>query len=151
MVSLRSIIRIPESLFRKQKDSPSATPGCIRRLRQVLAAQTVCRPQDSAAGIRFMKAEGIPDAHRLMIRLCGSRAIRYIRKRDGGLFRATLPGGAGEIELRGRDAVGKALFAVMTFRIRQLTEVREIRFLRKRKSAPRDLPRPIRRIPKSRQ
>ncbi len=103
-------------------------PPCVKRIRSVLSCSGVRQRKGSAQGVWTVKAKSFTDAYRFLLRMCDPSLVRTVRQAGYVKYRAELPGGEGSILLSDRVGKRKNTLAVMTFRVRSMPEIRELRF-----------------------
>lgn len=122
---LLSVIECLKRLFGKKN---GGEPYSLLRIRRMLYCSGIRHRRGSTPGVWIAKAENFTDACRFMLRLCAPVYIKSIRQAGHIRYKALLPDGSGSILLSDRVGNRKDTVAVMTFAIRQLPEIREIRF-----------------------
>lgn len=101
---------------------------CVRRMKKVLAWSGLRQRRGNAPGIWSVEVENFADAYRFMLKICDRNHIKSIRQGGHVRYMATLPDGEGNILLSERVGNRKNALAVMTFTVKRMTEIKEIRF-----------------------
>lgn len=114
-------------IIRRQDTVSYTLELVLYRIRRVLDGSGMRRKR-GAEGVWITKAEKFVDAYRLMLRLCSPRYVRCVRQAGHICYKIQLPDSGGSILLHDRTGNRKGTVAVMIFSVRQLPDIKEIRF-----------------------
>lgn len=106
---------------------PAPFPPCVQRIRRLLDMPDM-RQRRGVSGVWQTRADSFADAYRVLLRFCSPKCIKVIRQAGHVRYKAVLPDGEGTVLLSDRVGNRRNAVAVMTFAVKRLPEVKEIRF-----------------------
>lgn len=122
-------------LLRKTDVGGNSHEDDILRIRRQLNYAHAHKRIGNETGIWTVKASSFYDAFRFMFQMCDSCHIAPIRRGDHLCFEAILPEAQGRLLLSDRTGNRRNTLAVITIEEAALPDVREIRFVKNKKSA----------------
>lgn len=112
----------------EEDDTSVSEHFCVRRMKEVLALSQMRQYRGNVPGIWLVEVENVADAYRFLLRICDRNYIKSVRQGGHVRYKAILPAGEGNILLSERVGNRKNVLAVMTFAVKQMPEIKEIRF-----------------------